>query len=194
MEDDPDGVDADLGSRIKALRSERGLTLDALGERSGVSRAMISRIERGESSATAQLLARLAAGLDVTLSTLFSRSEPPSSPLSRRPEQSVWRDPGTGYVRRRVSPASSDGVLELVEVTLPPGARVGFDRLPMTGVEQLVLVLSGSLEMGIGDDLYSLATGDCLHMRFDKPHSFVNASGEPVRYLVTIALKRGAAS
>src|SRR5689334_14209920 len=99
-----DGIDRAIGDRVRALRVERALTLEDLAERSSVSRAMISRIERGESSATAQLLNRLCGGLGITLSGLFERQDPPSSPLSRRAEQTVWRDPGSGYVRRRASP------------------------------------------------------------------------------------------
>lgn len=194
MEASQDTIDSDIGERIKALRAARNLTLDELAARSGVSRAMISRIERGESSATAQLLVRLCAGLGVTLSALFARVEANGSPLSRKRDQAVWRDPGTGYVRRRASPASSDGVLELVDVSLPPGASIVFDRQPLMGADQLVYVLEGSLDMLIGEDLYPLEPGDCLHMRFDRPQTFRNSSAAPTRYVVSLAPGRGMAS
>lgn len=99
-----------LGSRLKALRRARGLTLDALAAGSGVSRAMISRVERGEASPTAALLGRLCATLGVSLSGFFALDGPSgaASPLSRRGDQPVWRDPATGYRRRNVSPPSPE--------------------------------------------------------------------------------------
>jgi transcriptional regulator with XRE-family HTH domain len=185
-----DGVDQAVGERVKVLRAERGLTLDDLSQRSGVSRAMISRIERGESSATAQLLNRLCNGLGVTLSSLFARDDRPASPLSRRAGQAVWRDPGSGYVRRRASPASTDGVLDLVDVMLPPGTNVTFDMPEFRGADQLVYVLEGRLAMVLGETPYDLGPGDCLHMRFETPHTFRNGTSEPARYLVALALGR----
>src|SRR5438874_9710485 len=95
-----------IAERVRELRAARGLSLDALAARSGVSRSMISLIERGESSPTAAVLDRLAAGLGVPLATLFdapSRAVEPK-PFLRRAEQPVWRDPASGYVRRNVSP------------------------------------------------------------------------------------------
>src|SRR5690606_34023685 len=116
-----------LGRRLKALRQKAGLTLDALAEETGISRAMISRIERGESNPTAVLLGRLCAGLGVSLASLFARETPVASPVQRADEQPVWQDPETGYVRRAVSPPGTGSPVEIVDVTLPPGARVAFD-------------------------------------------------------------------
>ena len=79
-------IDRVLGQRLKAARQRHGLTLDALAERSGVSRAMISRIERGESSPTAALLVRLGSGLGLSLSALLEEGAG-SGPLARRDAQ-----------------------------------------------------------------------------------------------------------
>src|SRR3984957_16824391 len=97
-------IDDRIGARIRDLRAERSLTLDGLPRLAAVSRAMLSRIEGGESSPTAQLLNKVCGGLGVTLSTLFAATEAPSSPLSRRATQPTWRDPATNYQRRTVSP------------------------------------------------------------------------------------------
>ena len=120
-------LDRRLGARLKGLRQSRGLTLDQLAARSGVSRAMISRVERGESSPTAALLDRLCAGLGVLLSALF-RDEAPGGPLARRGEQPVWTDPDSGYFRRSVSPAGTGSRLEIVEIEMPAGASIGWRR------------------------------------------------------------------
>jgi transcriptional regulator with XRE-family HTH domain len=97
-----------IGIRIRKLRLEKGLTLDDLAEASGVSRAMISRIERAEASPTASLLARVCAALGLSLSTFFADDGRQASPISRRRDQQIWRDPETGYLRRAVSPAGTD--------------------------------------------------------------------------------------
>ncbi|WP_448950069.1 helix-turn-helix domain-containing protein [Labrys neptuniae] len=188
MESTDIDIDAELGTRIKALRGERHLTIDQLAAASGVSRAMISRIERGESSATAQLLARLAGGLGVSLSTLFAAT-PTASPLARRSEQPLWRDPATGYLRRAVSPAAANGILDLVEVELPAGALVPFEP-QATAFDQLVWLQSGTLTMTVDGEPFPLEPGDCLHMRLDRLVMFHNPGTEPARYFVVLCPSR----
>src|SRR5688572_31433650 len=101
-------VNRRIASRIRELRATRGDSLDALAARSGVSRSMISLVERGESSPTAVVLEKLAAGLGVTLASLFdmppARTEAPRGPVARRADQLEWKDPASGYVRRNISP------------------------------------------------------------------------------------------
>src|SRR4051812_43252941 len=97
-------INARIAGRVRELRAARELTLDALAERSGVSRAMISRVERGESSPTAVVLDKLATGLGVALSALFDAPSPEPSPVARRADQPLWRDPASGYLRRNLSP------------------------------------------------------------------------------------------
>jgi transcriptional regulator with XRE-family HTH domain len=104
IEDSATDVNQRVAHRVRDLRARRGLSLDALALRCGVSRSMISRIERGESSATAVVLEKLAAGLDVSLASLFEAPQPTEAPVARRAEQPLWRDPQSGYVRRNVSP------------------------------------------------------------------------------------------
>lgn len=72
MENKDHILESSIGERIRALRAENGLTLDQLAAESGVSRAMISRIERGEASPTASLLARICAALGLSLSGFFA--------------------------------------------------------------------------------------------------------------------------
>jgi transcriptional regulator with XRE-family HTH domain len=104
------GLDERIASRISELRTERGLSLEALSSKCGVSRSMISLIERGESSPTAVVLEKLTRALGVTLASLFDATVPAAAsapPLARRDEQPEWRDPASGYVRRNVTPPGS---------------------------------------------------------------------------------------
>ncbi|HXT78955.1 MAG TPA: helix-turn-helix domain-containing protein [Acetobacteraceae bacterium] len=180
-------IDDRIGGRIRELRVERSLTLDALAGLADVSRAMLSRIERGESSPTAQLLNKVCGGLGVTLSTLFAEAEASASPLSRRADQPVWRDPASGYLRRSVSPPGTGSPVDIVEVEFPAGGSVAFDNQRLAGAEQHVWVLDGTLELGLGEEMFRLGTGDCLMMRFDRPILFRNPTKQPIRYAVVIS-------
>ncbi len=186
--DESSDINAHLAGRLRSLRTGHGLTLDTLAERTGVSRSMISLIERGESSPTAVILDKLAAGLGVTLASLFARQESAAaSPLVRRAEQRVWRDPDSGYLRRNLSPSGFPSPIELVEVIMPVGARVAYDTGPrFVGVSQQIWIIEGEIELGVGNETYRLLAGDCLCMDIEQPIIFRNPSNQPARYLVAL--------
>lgn len=193
MESDRDSeIDRLLGLRLKAARQRHGLTLDALAERSGVSRAMISRIERGESSPTAALLVRLGSGLGLSLSALLE-GQAGGGPLARRAAQPVWRDPASGYLRRNVSPRGTGSGFEIVEVDLPAGAEVRLDNAAGTpALDQQIWVLQGRLDLTVAGIRHALAEGDCLQMHLRGPIVYRNPGGAPVRYAVILAAGGGA--
>jgi transcriptional regulator with XRE-family HTH domain len=176
-----------IADRIRALRAAAGLTLDALAERSGVSRSMISAVERAESSPTAVLLERLAAALGVSLAALFDRPDPPASPIARRADQPEWRDPASGYLRRNVSPPDPASPIRIVEVAFPPGATVTYETGPRESPQhQQVWALDGTIEVTVGTEIHRLEAGDCLAFRLDRPTGFHNPTGRPARYAVVI--------
>jgi transcriptional regulator with XRE-family HTH domain len=179
-----------IAGRLKARREELGLSLADLAERSGVSKAMISRIERREASPTAALLGRLCAGLDITLSGLMAAVEDKSLVLLPAAAQPLWRDPETGFERRAVTPAGTGSSVEIVQATLPPGARISYPALPSGAYDQHILGVSGVLRFSSGDDHFDIGAGDCLHCALDQPHVFANRTGEPCRYLVIIARRK----
>jgi transcriptional regulator with XRE-family HTH domain len=192
MKDERLGLDRRIADRVRHLRAVRGLSLAALAQSSGVSRSMISVVERGESSPTAVVLEKLAAGLGVVLASLFelpaSSHQPVISPVARQRDQCEWRDPGSGYVRRNVSPPGCGQPIQIVEVKFPPGARVAFDSGARgVRVHQQVWVLEGAINVTVGPDRHRLLTGDCLAMQLDRPTMFHNASRKPVRYAVVLA-------
>lgn len=190
MESNDANLEITLPAKLKALRASRGLTLDQLAEISGVSRAMISRIERGQASPTAVLLARLLAPLNETLSGFFTATMQPASPLCRRDDQSLWRDPETGYVRRAVSPLGFDINVDLVEVELPAGARVALPPMALTPPQsQYIWLLEGELTMECDSGVHHLLAGDCLFMTLAPGITFHNQSPKPCRYAVI--LKKG---
>lgn len=185
-------LDQRIARRVRDLRAARDLTLEALAERSGVSRSMISLIERGESSPTAVLLERLATGLNVPLASLFDTPSASRNPVARRANQPRWRDPASGYVRRNVSPPGFPTPIQIVEVEFPRGARVAFDTgVRDVRVNQQVWVLDGAIDVSVGDDRHELEKGDCLAFVLDRPVTFHNRSSRTARYAVVIASEPG---
>ncbi|HEY3599349.1 MAG TPA: XRE family transcriptional regulator [Paraburkholderia sp.] len=152
-----------ISARVKIERETRNWSLSELAERSGVSKAMISKIERNEASPTATVLGRLSGAFGLQLSTLLALAEQAGMRISRVDEQPVWRDPETGYTRRAISPRNG-AILELVEVTLPPAARVSYPPSAFVFQHQQIWVTAGTLVFEEGDIVHTLNTGDCLQL------------------------------
>jgi len=185
-----DELGAALAATVRSARAARGLTVTGLADASGVSRAMISKVERAEVQPTAALLARLSGALGLTLSELIARAETGSVRLIRRAEQPVWTDPATGYARRAVSPPVSPA-LELVEVELPGGATVPMPAGAYQFLDQQIWVLGGRLRFVEGDEVHDLDEGDCLQLGAPADCAFVNPTDLPCRYLVVLHKRPG---
>lgn len=184
--------DTRLGRRLFALRTERGLSIEALAENSGVSRAMISRIERGESSPTAVVLNKLSIGLGMLLPALFDRNsyrqKPAGYPLCARREQAEWRDPASGYIRRTLTPSGAAQPFQLSEIRFPSGGRVTFENaFGHRRVWQQIWMLEGEMHLRLGATSARLVAGDCMAMTLDAPISFHNPGSKVARYLVAIS-------
>jgi transcriptional regulator with XRE-family HTH domain len=174
-----------LATRIAIEREARGWSLADLAERSAVSKAMISKIERGEASPTATLLGRLSGAFGLSLSTLLARAEHGGGRLVRAAEQPRWQDPATGYVRRQVSP-QSDLPLELVRVELPAGASVTFPASSYTFNRHMIWVLKGKLNFHEGETVHRMDLGDCLLLGPPTDCMYETRGREPCIYLVAV--------
>lgn len=190
MENSSNIIELRVAARLRKLRAARRLTLETLAASAGVSKSMISLIERGECSPTAGVLDRLAASLGVTLAAMFAEPDrDDADPVARHADQPRWSDPATGYIRRNLSPPGFASPLELVEVEMPPGVRVAYDSFGRSqAVHQQIWVVSGILEMTVGDQLYLLQQGDCLAMRLDRPTAFRNPTERESRYIVALTV------
>jgi transcriptional regulator with XRE-family HTH domain len=181
-----------LAATVQAARRAQGLSTEALAQRSGVSRAMIGKIERGEAQATAALLGRLSAALGMTLSELVAHAERDDRRLLRAADQPTWTDPASGYLRRALSPPAGRP-LELVEVTLPAGAEVAYPADTYAFIHQQIWMLEGRLRFREGDTEHDLEPGDCLQLGPPAPCAYSNATREPCRYLVALTRRFGQA-
>jgi transcriptional regulator with XRE-family HTH domain len=176
-----------IATRVRQLRAERTMSLEVLAERSGVSRSMISLIERGETSPTAVVLEKLAAALNITLAALFELPASQAKPVARRLDQVSWRDPGSGYVRRNVSPGGYPTPIQIVEIEFPPGAHVAYENESrQTPLHHQIWVLNGKIAVTVGDREYELGAGDCLAFVLDRPTAYRNPSRKLARYAVVV--------
>ena len=187
-----DNLDSRLGTRIKTEREARGWSLTDLAQRSGVSRAMINKIERGEASPTASLLGRLSGAFGLTLSTLLARTENASAGrLVRAADQMLWRDPATGYIRRQIAPApGSDLPIDIVKVELPAGASVTFPAASKNFTRETIWVLEGCLTFIEEEIVHQLAPGDCLEVARAVACTYRNETAEPCIYVVVVLRPR----
>jgi len=183
---DEQSVDQRIATRLKALRLERGWSLNQLAERSSVSRATLSRLENAEVSATANVLGRLCAAYGLTLSRLMVMIENDFAPLIRPVDQPLWTDPETGYRRRSLSPPAQTLAGEVLECRLQPGTRISYDAPPKPGLEHHLILRAGRLTISIGDDTHDLQAGDCLRYQLFGSNVFSTPDDEGAEYLLFI--------
>jgi transcriptional regulator with XRE-family HTH domain len=180
--DDPG---ARIAARLRLERDSRGWSLADLAERSGVSKAMISKIEREEVSPTAVILVRLAGAFDLTLAGLLLRAEGQGR-LTRSSEQPIWRDPKTGYLRKQVF-NRPDHPLEIVEVELPARQQIVLPASSYAHIRQAVWLRTGNLVIIEAGERHLLEPGDCLGFGPPSEVTFANETGAPCAYVVILA-------
>jgi transcriptional regulator with XRE-family HTH domain len=174
-----------LPHNLRELRKERKLTLDELSVRCGVSRAMISKIERGVSIPTATILGKLAAGLEIGLSRLLGGQLQRQALLVTPGEQPVFKDPDSELERRSLSPLFSDRSVDFVLNTLPPGRHVIFPP-HHDGVEEYLYVAKGHLQVRASGKVFDVGSGSMLFYQANSEHEFRNLGDEPAEFFIVI--------
>ena len=174
-----------LPGNLRRLRKQQRHTLDELSLRSGVSRAMISKIERGTAIPTATVLGKLARGLEVGLSRLLGGQLPRRSRLTTAAEQPVFRDPESGLARRSLSPLFPDRSGDFALNVLPPGREVSFPA-HHDGVEEYLYVSKGELRVTVADESFVVKRGSTLFYQANAVHVFKNATRSAVEFFIVI--------
>ena len=134
-----------IGSTIKTTRELQQLSLSDLAKRAGVSKSVVSRIEAGLTSPTAVMLAKLAEGMTVSLSSLLRGDMGPPVHIQQLAEQPIFKDPKSGLTRRTLSPVSPDALVEIVHNSLPPRKTTGHFPAHATGTQEHIVVLAGNV-------------------------------------------------
>lgn len=175
-----------IALEVRNNRRKKQLSLEQLADLSGVSRSMISKVERCEAVPSTTVLAKLAEALGVTFSQLMSQPVEREVIVISSASQPVLRDDATGFLRRCLSPVLPGRGIDWVMNTLPAKASTGTFGAHRRGVEEYIYVLKGQLKATIGCESYLLQTGDLVYFQADLDHSFTNAGTEESIYFLVI--------
>jgi XRE family transcriptional regulator, regulator of sulfur utilization len=179
-----------IGARVKALREASGLSLRDLAARCGVSAPMLSQVERGETSPTLTVAARIAAGLELRLSQLLRLDEGGAVTIVRASQRQHGGNARRGH-RFEVITAQQPGQrAELSCHTLAPGGATGAaDDPPMhePGSRETALVERGEVTLFCDGHRYELQQGDCVTFDADLPHHFENGNDEEAAFLAVVS-------
>ncbi len=188
--DDADGGKeaADLapvvGGNLRRLRMRRGLSLEKLAQKSGVSRAMLGQIELGQSAPTINVLWKIARALDVTFATLIQAREAGGPSVLKKAQAKVLTSQNGQFSSRALFPFDGPRRAEFYELRLAPRAVEEADAHAPGTVENLVIA-EGTLDLTIGKEVHRLDTGDAIVFEADVAHAYANAGAkECVMYLV----------
>jgi len=184
--DDP--ADA-FGGNVRRHREQAGLTLEQLSTHSSVSRAMLSKVERGEKSPTIGVASKIAHALNTTLSTLMGAptpTTPSAAVVMRKNERPIFRDPETGFERHIASPTPGAGEAEMIVHHLPAHTSTGLLPAYPRGTEKQLLLITGTLTVLLAGISETLHPGDSLFLQADTPHGFANRSDAACEYVMFI--------
>ncbi|WP_282609065.1 helix-turn-helix domain-containing protein [Pelagibius sp. Alg239-R121] len=179
-------LDAPIADSIRRLRSEQGLSLEALAGKAEVSKSMISKIERGETSPTANTLGRLAEALDVSLSQLMGVQEKREVIVMRKSEQPLFKSDDGSFQRRCLSPIFPARGVDFVLNKLAAKSRSELAVGHKQGVDEHLYVAGGRLLVHLGDAAYDLEAGDSLYYHADVAHEFENPGDEETTFFIVI--------
>ncbi len=175
-----------LTDRLVGLRERRGWNLETLAVQSGVSRASLSRIERGETSPTAAVLGKLCSAYEIPMAELFSELDTAGEDLVPKEKQTDWLDQQSGYRRLNVSPSRPGYKGSVIQGRLPAGASVSYADTPVVGLEHHLVLQSGRLEVRVGEIIHQLNPGDCLRFKLNEGNSYRALGSEPASYLLCV--------
>jgi transcriptional regulator with XRE-family HTH domain len=181
-----DEIDARMAERLRSRRLELGLSLGELAGRSGVSKAMIAKVESSRSSPTAGVLGRLCGGLGITMSALMAAVESEDATRLPASEQPRWRDPDTGLERVAVSPRTAFSGVEVARLRLPAGTAVDYPTPPTVAFAQHLVGVAGTLRFTVGASSFVVGPGDCVAARIDRPTRLEALGPGPAEYLVIV--------
>ena len=176
-----------LGDRIRRQRAERGLSLAALALRSGVSRSMLSAVERGAKAPTVLVLDRIATGLGTSIARLLGEERSARVVVLRRQDQDVGRDP-SGWERRILSPVLRGVEFEFMRTTIGPRVDAGEFTPHASGSREYLAIERGMLRLVLDGAPYVLRAGDSVYYAGDCVHAFANPGDTPCVYYLVMDL------
>jgi transcriptional regulator with XRE-family HTH domain len=175
-----------FGNNIAALRMQRKLSQEELAEKAGISRSMLSKIERDEVSPTIAIANKIARGLNTSVSSLLDDVADERVQVRRLDDRVVQEDP-ISRIQRELIMYTSDLGLDIQYIISPAGTTTGILPAHMPGSEKYVLVEKGVLRVTLAkNSLYELNAGDCLAFIADIEHEFHNIAQDTSSFYVIL--------
>jgi transcriptional regulator with XRE-family HTH domain len=182
-----DAINRHLGGRVKQLRTAKGWSLDALANASGVSRSMLSQIEREQANPTLAVTMRIAQAFGMPLGDLLEMPGATSAVTVIRAGDRAYHYRSDKFCRlRTLSPLNLEKDVEFYEVQLQPGGALR-SAPHFEGTREFMTVQKGQVRLESGSDSEELAAGDSVSYRADVPHAVINTGKtEALLFLVDI--------
>jgi XRE family transcriptional regulator, regulator of sulfur utilization len=174
-----------VGRRVKALRRQQQLSLEALADRSGVSVSMLSTVERGQKVPSILVMSQIATALDTSIGRLVDEEKTPRVIVLRAGDQRIIND-AAGMERRSLSPVLPGIEFELVRITLAPGVNAGTFPPHREGSREYLAVENGTLTLGLDGTEYRLSAGDSIYHEGDCEHGYRNDTDAPCTYYIAM--------
>jgi transcriptional regulator with XRE-family HTH domain len=168
-----------IGKNLHRIRKQRGLSLDKVAELTGVSKAMLGQIERGESNPTVTTVWKIAKGLRLSFSSLIEEEAPSVSVISLSDIPPVTEDNGR-YKVYSLFPFDQEKRFEIYTIVMQPGC-IHLSEPHISGVQEYVTVTEGTLSFTIHDDNYTIKEGNAIRFIADVPHTYANETDKITR-------------
>lgn len=177
--------ESDVGTRLRALRNARGLSVNELALRAGVSVGTVSQVERNKANPSVRILERLRLALDVPLTALLEEDDalidPATADFVRRAADRPHFEVGKNHMQKELLSPHGDHDLQMMFIMLPAGA--GSEEVLVGVGEKCGMVMEGSVVLNVGDQRCLLNEGDSFQFKSTVPHSVRNESSKPARLL-----------
>ena len=176
----------DFAGNLKKIREERKLSLQELTDKTGVSKSMLSKIEREEKNPTLQIAAQIAEGLRLSLSSMLEKRKQNNVIVTRAADQIVFSDKATGFERRLLSPTFTLRGIEFIHNTIPKDSPGIVFPPHSPGVREFIAVTKGTLKIKLDDDSFVLKEGDSIFFEADTLHCFYSEGHAECCYFLVI--------
>lgn len=175
-----------FSEKIKKIRQEKKISLQELAHLSGVSKSMISKIEREEKNPTLLVAAQIAEALGTTLSALLDEPKNQDIVIIKKEDRIIFNDELTGFQRILLSPQFETKGIEFVKNIIPHGGESPIFPPHRNGVKEYITVSKGKLEAFIGDQKFKLEAGDSISFQSNNKHQFKNIGNIECHYYLVV--------
>ena len=177
-----------IAARVRAIRTQRQLTLDAAAALTGVSRSMLAQIEKGEVNPTISVLWKIANGYKVSFTSLMESERPPVS-VVRAADGTPLTEDGGRYLNYPIFPFDEERLFETYRIVIQPGGTLSAQP-HLQGAEESITVFAGAVEITVEEQTVFLSTGDSIRFRADVPHAYYNPGKEEAQLSMLIYYHR----